>query len=376
MTKRILVLGGYGNFGKRIVEHLSQQIFDDEICILVTGRNVQKANALCQKLTHCQPLELDFQQPDFAEQLKQHKVELLIHTSGPFQDQDQTVPRACVQAGCHYLDLSDDRAFVCNIQSLDQQAKEKGILLVSGASSVPGISSTVISHYLARFSQLIEIDMAIAPGNKAERGHATIKGILSYIGRPFDVWEGGKWQSKYGWMDANKRFFSMHMSKRWMANVDVPDLQLFPEFFPKVRTVNFQAGLELPWLHLTMVFMAQLAKIGLVKNWAGISKLAFYLSNKLHIFGSDVGGMQVRMVGLDVNLQTLVLTWNLRANGGIGPYIPTFPTLILAKKLITGELTLTGAMPCLNLFELAEFEVLAKQYGITFELREEAGVVG
>ena len=38
-----------------------------------------------------------------------------------------------------------------------------------------------------------------------------------------------------------------------------------------------------------------------------------------------------------------------------GPNIPTIPAIILAKKILSGEFTTTGAMPCVGLVTLEEY---------------------
>ena len=47
MTFRVLVLGGYGQFGRRIVEALAG---DAEMTVIVAGRDALKATALCDAL--------------------------------------------------------------------------------------------------------------------------------------------------------------------------------------------------------------------------------------------------------------------------------------------------------------------------------------
>lgn len=76
------------------------------------------------------------------------------------------MPTACIECSAHYIDLADDRRFVCDIAELDNQAKDKGVLIVSGASSVPGLSSAVVERYQNQFSTIESINLAIAPGIK------------------------------------------------------------------------------------------------------------------------------------------------------------------------------------------------------------------
>lgn len=366
-VRRVLVLGGYGNFGKRISESLSVM---RGIVIIIAGRNIKKAEGLCLELSSkgvnalLEPAVIDIEKSGFIEEITSLSPDLVIHTGGPFQGQSYVVPDACIAIGSHYIDLADDRRFVCDITSLNDQAKANNVLVVSGASSVPGLSSTVIDSFISQFSSLDEIDFAIAPGNRAERGEATIRGILSYTGHPFSVFYKGRWVNRYGWMSPRRLCFGGVVGKRWVANIDIPDLELFPEHYSPVASVKFQAGLELPFLHFGMVLMAFLAKIGLVKDWSEYTGPIFRSSEFFKRLGTDNGGMQINISGLNENKISKRIKWTLYAENGVGPYIPTVSAIILAKKLIAGSIKTRGATSCLGLYTLAEFDQEAVPLGI------------
>jgi len=372
-VKKVVVLGGYGNFGKRIVENLTSI---EDITVIIAGRNLSKSSALVANLENTsvaklEPLVIDIFADDFKEQLAILSPYLVIHTSGPFQGQDYRVPTACIECGAHYIDLADDRRFVCDIAELDNEAKDKGVLIVSGASSVPGLSSAVVERYQNQFSTIESINLAIAPGNKAERGLATVEAILSYTGHPLNVFKEGRWQDVYGWMDSKVNDFGGFVGKRHLANVDVPDLELFPSRFGVTQQVSFQAGLELSLLHKTMMGMAYLSKIGLVKNWAPLSKTIVSTSNVFLPFGSDKGAMEVLISGKGNDCNAKKIKWTLYAPKGNGPYIPTLSTIILARKLLSSDKQCsqleTGAKPCAGMFELSEFDTYFDALDIHYE---------
>ena len=366
-VSNVLILGGYGNFGKRIVESLSAI---KGITIVIAGRNIKKADSLQTELSlkgieaELKATEIDIHSSQFFNQIQTLAPDLVIHTGGPFQGQNYGVAETCIAIGSHYIDLADDRRFVCDITTLNDKAIDQDVLIVSGASSVPGLSSTVIDEFMDQYSIIEEIDFAIAPGNRAERGEATVRGILSYTGHPFKVLNAGEWVHRYGWMSARKLNFGQVIGKRWLANIDIPDLELLPERYPGVKTVNFQAGLELPFLHLGMVFMALLAKIRLVKDWSVLTRLIFDSSEIFKRLGTDTGGMQINLKGLGENKKTKFVKWILVAENGIGPYIPTLSAIIIAKKLISGEIDTRGASPCLGIYTLQEFDAEARPLGI------------
>lgn len=364
--KTVLILGGYGNFGKRISEYLSKL---PAIKVLISGRSLAKAQSLAsllqkQSTTEITAIQLDIFSTSFREQLEKLSPDIVIHTCGPFQNQDYSIPKACIEIGAHYIDLSDDRKFTCNISSLDDAAKKNKLFIISGASSVPGLSSTVVEFYQSEFSSIDSIDIAIAPGNKAERGEATIRGILSYTGHPFKFFSDGNWKNTYGWMKPIFYDFKGRLGKRWLADIDVPDLTLFPERYQVRKRVSFKAGLELSVLHLAMFVMAGLARIRLVKNWSVLTKAIVKLSNLFLPFGTDTGGMQVLIKGKDLEGGDHSITWDLFADNGIGPYIPTISTNLLAKKIIEGKVTEFGAKPCLGMYTLSDFDEYIKNMDI------------
>ncbi|UXD88121.1 saccharopine dehydrogenase family protein [Thalassolituus hydrocarboniclasticus] len=370
--KTVVVLGGYGNFGKRICETLAQ---DSGIRLLCCGRHSDKARALVAQLqpsakAELQAVVLDINAADFRAQLQDLTPFLVIHTGGPFQGQNYRVAEACIAIGAHYLDLADDRRFVCDITLLNKQAEDAGVQIISGASSVPGLSSAVIEHYQSRFRQIDSIDIAIAPGNQAERGEATLRGILSYTGRPFSVFEQGGGRTVYGWMNSRRKYFGPELGWRWLANVDVPDLELFPAQFAVTERVRFQASLELTFLHFSMLAMASLARLRLIKNWAPATALIYRMSHWFSKLGSADGAMQIDIAGLNTQGAASRLRWRLEAYDGIGPFIPTLSTIIIARQLLAGQVN-PGARACSGEFSLAEFYPYAQSLGLV--IREEQG---
>jgi saccharopine dehydrogenase-like NADP-dependent oxidoreductase len=368
----VLILGGYGNFGKRISMSLAR---DHRIAVLIAGRNSVKANALARTIAGDIPnstargYPLDIESAEFATRLRNSGARLVIHTSGPFQGQDYRVALACIEAGIDYIDLADDRRFVSSISQLAGQAREKEVLVISGASSVPGLSSAVIDQFLPQFKLLRSIRHNIAPGNRAERGEATVKAILSYTGQPFKRWQGGQWVTVYGWQDIHKRRYPVPIGNRWLASCDIPDLELFPQRYSSVEDVVFHAGLEPGLLHLGMYAMASIARLHLIDNWSRYARPITAMSRWFEHLGTDIGGMSVEMAGEDPEGKTLMITWSLIAGSGHGPEIPSIPAIILAKKLAAGIRPQPGAIPCMGLFTVQEFLDEVKDRDISQQIR-------
>lgn len=368
MAYTVLVLGGYGNFGGRISSALAQT---ENVNVVVAGRSLQKAHAFARRTngSRIRGAAIDINRHDLVKNLVDSGARLVIHTSGPFQGQDYKVAEACVESRLNYIDLADARDFVKGFEALDAKAKENNVLAVTGASSVPGLSSAVIEEFLPQFAELTEIDYGIAPGNRVSPGEATVKAILSYTGRPFTRLRNGGWTDVYGWQDIHRRRFPEPVGTRWLANCDIPDLDLFPKHYPSLNSVRFYAGLELTSQHLALWLMSWLARLRIVDNWASFSGLITQMSDWLRKRGTDVGGMYMRLKGTGNDGKPLQMHWDLVARDGHGPQIPTIPAIILAKKLADGALKEKGAKACIGLFSLSEFTEAVSDWNIAHKLR-------
>jgi hypothetical protein len=75
--------------------------------------------------------------------------------------------------------------------------------------------------------------------------------------------------------------------------------------------------------------------------------------------------MQVKVQGLDHDDRPIAKTWYLVAKQDHGPFIPTFPSIALTRKLLRGEILQRGAMPCMGLLTLEE--ILAVGSGLDLQ---------
>ncbi|RYI78797.1 MAG: hypothetical protein EON47_24480, partial [Acetobacteraceae bacterium] len=249
---RVLVLGGYGFFGRRVLQRLSLQA---GLEIVVAGRSLQKAQALVDGLPAAQAMKLDVGSEDFDAQLKALAPAVVVHTCGPFQGQAYRVAEACIAAGAHYIDLADGRDFVCGIGVLDRAARTAGVAVISGASSVPALSCAAADHLARTMDTVSEVDIGISPGNRTERGLSTVQAILSYCGRPLPAPAGSR---RFGWVGAWEQAYPAPVGRRLLSPCDVPDLDLLPMRYPGRPDVRFGAGLELRLLHRGLNLLATL----------------------------------------------------------------------------------------------------------------------
>jgi hypothetical protein len=64
--------------------------------------------------------------------------------------------------------------------------------------------------------------------------------------------------------------------------------------------------------------------------------------------------MHVTVHGVGVDGGPLVCNWSLVAHRDHGPFIPSFPAVALARKIVRDDIAARGAMPCMGLVTLEE----------------------
>jgi saccharopine dehydrogenase-like NADP-dependent oxidoreductase len=347
---RILVVGGIGSFGARLVRGLTSTTKSD---VLIGSRTAGTGRVQIDTRTVT------------AEQLRDLDLFAVADAAGPYQSGDYRLARAAIAAGIHYVDIADARNFVAGFWVLDEEARTANVLALTGASSTPALSNAVLDELVRGWSAIASIEIAIAPGNRAPRGLSVIQSILSYSGKPVRVFVDGGWTERPGWGMTLRREID-GLGKRWLSLCETPDLDVVPaRFFPR-RSAVFRAGLELPVMHLGLAAGAKAVKWGLVPNLLPFAKALRWIAERLEPFGSDRGGMTVEASGWDEAGKPCRASWTLVAEAGDGPVIPTLPALAALRALADGRLTRRGAMVCAGVLDL---ETLSAAYRITTSLR-------
>jgi len=367
---KILVIGGYGTFGKRLVNSFLD-FYEHEIVIAGrSGAKLAKAKHLILVSKHksVDTIKVDILSTDLNELLAGVRPEIVVNTAGPYQfqanNESYSVAKACLNFGCHYIDFADDRRFVAHFaDSLNMDAKEKGVMLITGASTVPALTHAVIEFYQKHFNSIEALNFGISPGNQTERGQGTIASILSYTGKPFKTLIKGENRSVFGWQGLTRYDFGYPIGKRWMSHCEIPDLDLIPANFPSINTVCFRAGLEVSVMHIGLWILSWFTRLKLVNNWQAHSKVLTTISEWFAKWGSDCGGMFITLIGRDKKKDLKTINWQLVAEDGVGPNVPTISAEILINKIANGEFK-PGARACTGLFSLEEFLTIAGRWGI------------
>lgn len=361
---RLLIVGGYGIFGGRIVELLETE---PRLTVLVAGRSAEKAQAFCgsRETASAQLVATRFDRDgDLAAQLAALSPDIVIDASGPFQAYGEApyrLVRACIEMGVNYLDLADGSEFVAGVKQFDDAALEAGVFVLSGVSSFPVLTAAVVRRLSAGMARVETIRGGIAPSPFAGVGENVIRAIASYAGQPIALRKDGA--------DVTGHPFTEHLRytiapggkvplrSTLFSLVDVPDLQALTELWPEAKSIWMGAGPVPEVLHRALIAFAWLARWRILPTLSPLSPLMHFVTNTIR-WGEHRGGMFVEVAGTDANGVEIARSWHLLAEGSDGPLIPSMAVQAIVRNCLYRRRPEPGARAAIRDLEVEDYEAL------------------
>lgn len=368
---RILILGGYGVFGGRLAELLSD---GSDLDLLIAGRDLRRAEAFCagyRGRARVHAIALD--RADMAEGLRSLSPNLVVDASGPFQDYGADryrVIAACIAAGTDYLDFADAADFVFGVHAFDAAAKAAGVFVVSGVSSFPALTAAVLRD-MAKRMEIRTVEGGIAPSPYAGIGLNVMRAVVGYAGAPVKLRRGG--HDGFGIGLAESLRFTVAVPGRLplrnihFSLVDVPDLQVIPPAYPGLTDIWMGAGPVPEILHRILNLLAKARAALHLPSLLPLSRLFYAVLNAMK-FGEHRGGMFIRARGTAGGAE-VEQSWHLLAEGNDGPYIPSMAVEAIVRKLLAGERPAPGARSSIAALDMADYDALFRARSISMGFR-------
>ncbi|XP_022091289.1 saccharopine dehydrogenase-like oxidoreductase [Acanthaster planci] len=184
----IIIFGASGFTGQYVVEELARVAEEEgmagSLTWAVAGRSKEKLEMVLKQAAEATGKDLsdvgvilanvnDNQSMDAM--CKQGK--LLLNCVGPYRFYGEQVVRACIENGCHHVDISGEPQFLEGIQlNYNEKAKENNVIVIGacGFDSIPADMSVVFTKKkFPGVLNIVESFMAIQTGPKGGKGHFT-----------------------------------------------------------------------------------------------------------------------------------------------------------------------------------------------------------
>jgi hypothetical protein len=375
---KVLVLGGYGTFGGRLVRLLADR---PQLTLLVAGRSGAKAQSFCSRIAARSPIApspiahsciattaklmplLFDRDGDLVGQLRDAAPDMVVDASGPFQvygDDPHGVVKACLALNIDYIDLADSSGFVDGITAFDDEAKRRGLFVLSGVSSLPVLTVAVARRLAQGMMRITAVSAGIAPSPFAEVGLNVFRAIASYSGKPLAVLRDGRKMTARALIDSRTFTIAppghLPLDPRRFTLIDAPELQIAPTLFPGLKSVWVGAGMAPAIQHRGLSLCAFLVRIGVLPTLLPFAGIMHAARHRLS-WGEDRGGMFVVVSGLGANGDAVEREWHAIADGDDGPFIPAMAAAAVIGHVLDGRRPTAGARAGTADVELADYEM-------------------
>ncbi len=141
MKKKILIYGAYGYTGYRITELAISQ----SLPVIIAGRDMYKVQTMAREL-NVEYRFFDVHPDEFIFQFKD--IHTVINCAGPFSSTANAVVEGCLETSTHYLDITGEIDVFESLQKVNQQAQEKGIMIMPGVG-FDVVATDCLAKYLS-----------------------------------------------------------------------------------------------------------------------------------------------------------------------------------------------------------------------------------
>lgn len=240
---KIIVLGGAGDMGSRAVEALAKAEGVEQVTI--ADRNLEVARQLSSKL-HVGKVKVDVKSVDandhngLVEAMRDYDV--AASALGPFYLFEAKLVRAAIEAGVDYTSICDDWLAADEvINQFSEKAREKGVIVITGLGTSPGISNVGASYFAQQMDKLRRVDICVYMPLNSGGGEAVIGHTLFIMSGKIAVWRNGKRIMVRACSEEQVLEFPRFGSiKIW--NMGHAEPITVPLFIPGIEEVNFFMG--------------------------------------------------------------------------------------------------------------------------------------
>ncbi len=369
---KVLIIGGYGMFGSRLVQLLKDE---PRLTLIIAGRSRARAKTLCivQSQAEMVPAEFD-RGGDVEAQIGSLEPDIVIDASGPFQaygDDPYKVVRGALAVGADYLDLADATDFVLGIADLNDAVKASGRFVLSGVSTCPVLTCAAARALAGDLASVEQIAAGIAPSPHVGLGANVVRAVLGYAGKPVGIVRNGAPATAAALADSRDYTIvhpgAVSLFRKRFSLVDVPDLKLLAAAWPRASEIWFGVATEPGILLRLLNVLARLVERRIIPSMTWCAPFVGAVSNTIK-WGEHRGGMFVRLYGQDRRGTLCRRRWHLIAEGDKGPFIPAMAAAVVIRNCLAGRPPAVGARPAASELELDNFAPYFDQLDISTAL--------
>jgi lysine 6-dehydrogenase len=239
----VLVLGGAGDMGSRAVEELARS--EGVHRVTIADRNVAAAREIAARIGE-PGAQVDVRRIDANNHQElvdaMRGYDVAASALGPFHLFEAKLVRAAIEAGVDYASICDEwEAARAAIEEYSQPAREKGVTIITGLGTSPGVSNVGIAYYARQLDTTRRVDVCVFQPLDAGGGEAVVRHMLHIISGKVVAWRDGRYVMVPACSEERVvEFPRFGPIKVW--NMGHSEPETIPRFLPGVKEVNFLMG--------------------------------------------------------------------------------------------------------------------------------------
>lgn len=229
----ILIVGGYGEVGRRLSAHLEAT---EPNRVIVAGRHPEQAGGLRARRVDV----------DDAGSIEEALDDVSVVVACVRQREPHLL-RAAVRRGIAYTSIAPPWIPWRETEPLREEAKGTGARIVLAAGVEPGITSVLVRAAADRLGQVDEVETALMLGLGDAYGADSMAFILEEIGQAYSIVVNGKAQAAHAFERSKLIAFPAPVGLRRAYTMPFRD-QLYYPMTVGANTAIARIALDPPWL--------------------------------------------------------------------------------------------------------------------------------
>jgi saccharopine dehydrogenase (NAD+, L-lysine-forming) len=237
MSGEIVVVGGYGNAGRKIVELL---LVHTDRRIVIGGRSRARAEALVAELQspRLRGESIDATDPASLARALDH-AELLIVAAGTSANW-HTTAEASLAARCHQLDIQIGSAKNAGLRALGAQARKRGVCIVTDCGFHPGVPAAMVRAHPELTTAVVNSWIAVDWAALGEFSQSTVDEMLQeFTDYRYEAFVDGRWTTATGMRTA---YFPSPVGRQKVAAMGLDEMHELTASRPDLRETGFYVG--------------------------------------------------------------------------------------------------------------------------------------
>lgn len=299
-TRTFLILGGYGETGRRLARLLLQET---DVRLVLAGRSNEKAERAAARLNDAYEgnratgVRADVAETESLEQLFAG-VDFVLVASSTVRYARQ-VATAALAAGVDYLDIQISRQKLAVLQSLTGEILNAGRCFITEAGFHPGLPAALVRFVSQHFDRLDVANVSSVIKVNWSELSLSQSTIEEFVGEILEYetlfYKDGAWQKARmaGMLDYRTVDFGAEFGRQYAVPMMLEEMRAIPEMLPTIKETGFYVGgfnWFVDWLALPLIMVA-------LRIWprGALKPAAWLMSRGLETFSSPPYGVVLKV---------------------------------------------------------------------------------